>query len=108
MTNMRVCSRKNASRFFDCTPSYLSYKPGRLKHRWLHIIAEDRAEDIHDLAKGSVGLHGLDDRGHGVLRALGHAAQLVQRVLDCNLIAFAAQPGEALQVRHRTYPSGVG
>src|SRR5260370_13913736 len=70
-----------------------------LKDSGLHIFAENGAEDIHDLTEGSIGFDSFDDGRHGVLRALGSMAQLLQAALDSGLVALFAHAVEPRQVR---------
>src|SRR5260370_8900377 len=74
-----------------------------LKDSGLHIFAENGAEDIHDLTEGSIGFDSFDDGRHGVLRALGSTAQLLQAALDSGLVALFPHPVGPLHVRPLAY-----
>src|SRR5579885_117269 len=70
-----------------------------LKHGRFHVFAEDRAEDIHDLAQRGIDLDGFDDGRHRILGAFGNATQVIQRAFDGCIIALAAHAIETLEVR---------
>src|SRR2546421_7106886 len=74
-----------------------------LKDGRFHIIAEDGAEDVHDLAQRRVDLDGFNDRRHGVFCSLSDMAQILQGTLHSYIVTLATNSIEAFKMRSLTH-----
>src|SRR5581483_12476392 len=69
---------------------------GPLEGDELALFAPHRPQDVTDLAQGDVVLHGIDEEGHEVLRALGGGADAGQAGVGPGAIAAGAEGAQAL------------
>src|SRR5579859_178534 len=69
-----------------------------LKYGGFHIVAENRAEDIHKLSQRGIGFDGLDQRRHSISSSFSGPAQIIQSTSNSRLIALLAYMIEANHV----------